>query len=224
MPTADAAAVAQHRQPVGDRVDLFEEMRNEHDGEAARPQIADDIEQPRRLGRVETGGRLVEHQHARVVFQRARDGDELLHGDGIGAERACSTSISTPSRCIRARARTPAAAPIDEAEAPRQPAERQVVRHRQRRDEIDFLIDGADPGGARVGGGGEAQQPAVEPQFAGVGQGRAGHDLDERRFAGAVLAEQRMDLAGGDAEVDVVERAHPGIGLARRDDFNAGGQ
>ena len=90
---ADAAAVAQHRQPIGDRVDLFEKMRNEHDGEAARPQIANDVEQPRRLGRVETSGRLVEHQHARVVFQRARDGDELLHGDRnrsrAGARRRC---------------------------------------------------------------------------------------------------------------------------------------
>ncbi len=84
---ADAPAVAQHRQPVGDGVNLIEEMRDEDDGEAARLQLAHDVEEPRGLGGVETGGRLVEHQRARVVLERAGDGDELLDGDGIGAER-----------------------------------------------------------------------------------------------------------------------------------------
>ena len=43
---------------------------------------------------------------------------------------------------------------------------------------------------------------------AGVRLVDAGHDLDQRRFAGAVLAEQRMHLAGPHVEADVGERAH----------------
>ena len=34
----------------------------------------------------------------------------------------------------------------------------------------------------------------------------AGEDLEQRRLAGAVLAEQRVDLSGSDLEVDVLER------------------
>ena len=34
----------------------------------------------------------------------------------------------------------------------------------------------------------------------------SGEDLDDGRLPGAVLADERMDLAGGDLEVDVVER------------------
>ncbi|WP_456657151.1 hypothetical protein [Bradyrhizobium sp. JR3.5] len=36
----------------------------------------------------------------------------------------------------------------------------------------------------------------------------AAEDLDQRGFSGAVLAQQRMYLAGEDLEVDVAQRAH----------------
>ena len=36
----------------------------------------------------------------------------------------------------------------------------------------------------------------------------AGEDIDQRRLAGAVLAEQRLDLAGTQIEVDRIEREH----------------
>jgi hypothetical protein len=38
-------------------------------------------------------------------------------------------------------------------------------------------------------------------------------DLEDCRFASAVLAEQGMDLAGADFDTDVVERADPAEGL-----------
>ena len=51
---------------------------------------------------------------------------------------------------------------------------------------------------------------AVQADGAGVGLVEAGDDLDQRRLAGAVLAEQRMHLAGADVEADPVQRAHAG--------------
>ena len=51
---------------------------------------------------------------------------------------------------------------------------------------------------------------AVDQDRALVARIDAGDDLAERRLAGAVLAEQRADLAGLDAHRDVVERAHAG--------------
>ena len=38
----------------------------------------------------------------------------------------------------------------------------------------------------------------------------AGHDLDERRFPRAVLAEKRVDLAASDVEIHVIERERAG--------------
>ena len=50
-----------------------------------------------------------------------------------------------------------------------------------------------------------------------VGRENAVDHLDQRRLSGAVLAEQRVDLAGLDAQIDVVVRAHARKGLADAD-------
>ena len=78
---------------VGDRVDLIDEMGDEDDREAARLQIAHDLEQEFGLVGVKAGGRLVEHQHPGVVLERAGDRDELLDRDGIGAERPFDVDV-----------------------------------------------------------------------------------------------------------------------------------
>ena len=54
---------------------------------------------------------------------------------------------------------------------------------------------------------------AVERDLAGVRLVDAGQDLDQRRLAGAVLADQRGDLAGIEREADIVQRAHAGEAL-----------
>ena len=43
----------------------------------------------------------------------------------------------------------------------------------------------------------------------------AGHHLGQRRLAGAVLADQRMNLAAPEIEIDVLDRGHAGIELGR---------
>jgi hypothetical protein len=45
------------------------------------------------------------------------------------------------------------------------------------------------------------------PRIAGVGAANAEDDVAKRRLSGAVLAEQAVDLAGGDRERDVGEAA-----------------
>ncbi len=54
---------------------------------------------------------------------------------------------------------------------------------------------------------------AVEQHPALVGRDDACHDLDQGRLAGAVLAEHRMDAAGLDHEVGVLQRAHAAVAL-----------
>ena len=103
------AAIAQHRYPVGDRVNLLEEMGDEDDRDAARLQIANDLEEERGLGGVEAGGRLVQHENARVVLERARDGDELLDRARKRSRAAARRRCRCLSRSSRSRARLRAA-------------------------------------------------------------------------------------------------------------------
>jgi hypothetical protein len=43
--------------------------------------------------------------------------------------------------------------------------------------------------------------------------GGAGEDPDEGRFAGAVLADEAMDLAARDRKIDGAQRCHAGVSL-----------
>jgi hypothetical protein len=40
---------------------------------------------------------------------------------------------------------------------------------------------------------------------------RAGQDLDQRRLAGAVVADEADGLAGMDGEVDILQRVHAAV-------------
>ena len=70
---------------------------------------------------------------------------------------------------------------------------------------------------------------AVEQDLALVGRGQPVEDVHERGLAGAVLAEQGVDLARADVEVDVVVGDHARVALGdaahlerRRGDLLAG--
>src|SRR5205823_15086115 len=51
---------------------------------------------------------------------------------------------------------------------------------------------------------------------------RAGDRLGERRFAGAVLADQRVDLAGIEVEIDSFDGMNAAVDLAAADDAQHG--
>ena len=76
----------------------------------------------------------------------------------------------------------------------------------KRGDEIALLVDSADRGQKRVTRRSEFHRLTVEQKASGVGLVDAGHDLDKRRLACAVLAHQRVNLSGADVERDIVER------------------
>ena len=73
-----------------------------------------------------------------------------------------------------------------------------------------FLIDRRHAGAARIVRRGKLDLRPVDQNRTSVGLIDAGHDLDQRRFARAVLAEQRVDLARADVERNARERAHAG--------------
>ncbi len=203
---ADELAVAQHRDAVGDLVDLIEEVADEEDGDAAVAQVADDREQLLDLAAVQARGRLVEDQHLRVEHHGAADGDELLDRDrvagehrvGVDREAEARAGGVAASRCVAFQSMPP----------PRRRlvAEHDVLADREVRAEVDLLVDGRD---ARRSGRRRSllkmRGSPLDRDRPGVDRVDAGEGLDERRLAGAVLAHERVHLARPEGEVDGVE-------------------
>ena len=65
----------------------------------------------------------------------------------------------------------------------------------------------------------EVHELPVDPDRAGIGSERTRDDLDQRRLAGTVLAEQRMDAALLDQQVDVVQGKLAAESLGQPSDF-----
>ena len=180
----------------------------------ASREVADDREQAVAGGDVERRGRLVEDQDLRVAHERAHDAARLTVGerellDGHVRGRRRGRAARRASACARAafsRAR--------DARAPRAVgAEPDVVEHRAGLGDEDLLEDRDDAAALRL-----ARRPdrrdelAVELDLAGVRGVDAAEDLDQRRLAGAVLADERVDLAGAQLEGGVADR----LGRAER--------
>ena len=85
-------------------------------------------------------------------------------------------------------------------------AEHDVLGDRERLDEPEVLVHHRDPRLERVARRVEVHLAAVDEDLALVRPVEAGEDVRERALAGAVLAEQRVHLAGGGLEVDAVVR------------------
>ena len=140
-------AVAQHRDAIGDRVHLVEEVGDEEDRQAFVAQPAQHGEQALDLLLVEARGRLVEDQHARLDAQRAGDRHHLLHRDRVARQQPRHVDVEVQAREQRARVGVharPVDAPQPGRAAARIAAGEDVLGHRQVRAEVDLLVDRAD--------------------------------------------------------------------------------
>ena len=78
-----------------------------------------------------------------------------------------------------------------------------------------MLVDAGDPLPPALAVGDRRRRLAAKADLAAVGLAKAGQDADESRLAGAVASDQRMRLAGHDAEARVAQR--DGRAIALRD-------
>ena len=211
----DGAAVAEHRDAVGDACDLVELVGNQDRGDALPPELDEAVEQRRAVGLVEAGGRLVQDQQPHPLGQRLGDFDELLLADAeIGDQRV--------RRFAQAHLRQQLLGPpihrvaVDHAEPLGRMRQEDVLRDRHQRNQRQLLVD--DDDAERFGIVDVAKTPllAVEddrPFIAAMGIDAAQH-LHQRRLAGAVLADQCVDLACLHGEIDVAQRLHARKALA----------
>ena len=107
-----------------------------------------------------------------------------------------------------------AALPVDERPPRELRAEEQIGRDVARVHEREILVDRRDPRLDRVFGAGQRQRFAVEEDLAFVGSVETRDDLDQRRLAGAVVAEQGERLPGAHLEAHVTKSLNVPEGLA----------
>ena len=184
---------------VGELVGLLQVLGGEEDGRALVVQRAHLLPDRLAADRVEAGGRLVEEEDARLVDERGGEVEPAPHAARVGADaavgglrrgrpaRAARRRAGAPSRARAARAASPAAGSArgrsSAGRAPppagrRRSSARTAARLARRR-----------RGRRRV---------ALPP----VGQQQRRQHPHRRRLAGPVRAEEGVDLALGDLEVD----------------------
>ena len=203
------AAVAQHGAAVGEFDDLFQPMRHIDDGGALILQAAQHREQPGDLAIFQRGGRLVENEHAAAAAQRLGDGDDLLLGEAELPHRQIGVRRKVERRELRARLFAhPRAIDQRHAEQPphRRIAQRQVLGDRQSRHELQLLRDSDDAGCDGVMRARQMAFPAADRHLPVVRPNDAAEDAHKRRFAGAILADQRVNLTRHHLETDAIKR------------------
>ena len=91
----------------------------------------------------------------------------------------------------------------------------EVRRHVEVGQQREVLVEGLDAERARVVRLAEATRLAVDDDLAGVGMHGAREHLDQRRLAGAVVADDGHDLARADREVDAVDGHDRAVALGQ---------
>ena len=196
-------------------------MADVDDADAAVAQPPDDVQKSAHVSFGEGSRRLVHDHHARVLRQSLGD----FHALPIGDRQRRDFGVDVDMRAVevveqRARIRAHHF-PVHAAQRPaRRVADEDVFGDGQLWKEQQLLIDDRDALGARVAGRGEMDDLAADPNLARVRTMNPGHDLDQRRLARAVLAEQRVNFAGAHIERHVAQHGNADEGLRNATERN----
>src|SRR5258708_3447155 len=205
----DGTAIAQHGDAVGDARHLVELVRDQDRGHALGAKLEQEIEQRRAVTFVEARGRLVENQEAHLFGQRLGDLHQLLLADAdIGDQRVrrfveSHLGEQLPRPLVDRVA-------IDNPEPRRRAGDENILRDREQRDQRQFLVN--DDDAERLGIIDVAEVPVLAliddaAVIISVRIDTAQH-LHQGRLAGTILADQGVNLALPDREIDVVQRLH----------------
>ena len=206
----DVAAVAHDRDAVADMAEFLQAMGDVDERRPPVLEAANDAEELFDLAFRDRSGRFVEDENAWRLGKRLGDLDHLLLG---GAEIAYprvrgDVDLEVAEHLGDA---LPGGTPVEPISPPeRFIAEEDVFLDGHGRNQIEFLVDRADAERPRLTWTGDAHDLAADDDLPGVtGQGAA-QNVDERRLAGAVLADQAVNLALAEFERKIVERPDAG--------------
>ena len=200
----DQLPAAQDGDPVGDVEHLVELVGDEDHRLAARREAADHLEQLLGLLRREHCGRLVEDEDVRLAIERLQDLDALLLADGD----VLDLRRRVDGQSVAVRDLLDAALGLVDVEHDPAPGrllgEDDVLGHRHHGDEHEVLVHHPHAGPDRRARSAQTHGVPLDHDLALVGVVEPVEDVHQRRLAGAVLAEQRVDLALEQVEADVV--------------------
>ena len=195
----DDLALAQHGRPVAQAQHFLQAMGDVKHRASVTRQPLQCGEQDFRFLRRQHRGRLVEDEKLGVLQQAAHDLDALALADrelvhkALGVERQAEGGgdfHDALGHCAQILAR--------------RQRERDILRDRQGLEEREMLEHHAYAERARRRGRGDGERPAFPGDRALIGLQGAIEHFDEGGFAGAVLAQKGVDLAGLDIEIDAV--------------------
>ena len=215
----DRAALAHHRDAVGNGEDLLQPVRDEDQAAAPAGEVPHHAEQPLALHRRKRRSRLVENDDATVDSQRLQDLHDL---ELAGAERAdgrLQRELDFPAERGQKPLHLPAQ--LSPVEPPRHAEARQhdVLHDGEIRREGRLLRDHANAVAQGIPRAGKAQRPAVERDLARVWADLSRDHARQRRFPRSVRAAERVDFAGGQGELCLRERLRGAEALADAAEF-----
>ncbi len=161
--------------------------------------VAEDVEQVIGFGIGERGRRLVEDENLALEGERAGDLEQLAMGGGerLGGGIGIDPQIQAIENRSCALPHLRLTKPASRAQFP---AGKDVGGDAQVREREHLLVDHADATIDRVARAGHLERGVAPANLAGVRPNDAGEDLEQRRFARAVLADNGVSLALGDLE------------------------
>ena len=183
---------------VAQRLGFFEVVCGEENGDATGVHLLHVGPQALTQFDVDAGGRLVQHQNRRRVQHRLGDQQAAAHaarqGAGIGFRFVGEADRfeNFLGAALGVRDAVIAGLKIEQRARAEEGIDVELLRHHADR----------QPAGAGVG------VEIVVPNFhvAGALHHQPGQNVDQRRFAGAVRAEQAEERATRDGEIDALER------------------
>ncbi len=208
----DALPVAEHGDRIRDLQDVVQEMRDEDDAAAAGAHPAQHLEQAPHFRGRERRGRLVQDDDAGAGIEHAGELDQLLQPDRQRAHGGSRIDVEAQHLELAPGARAHGL-PVDHAVSGQLLAEIDILRDREVGDDGELLVHHADPGIERIAGRMELHVLAVDQHPPSIGRVHAGDDLHHGGLAGAVLADQAVDLAFAQLEIDVAQGRDAAEGL-----------
>jgi hypothetical protein len=188
-------------------------------GVSGLPGAAHEPQDALRLRHPEVVGGLVKDDQIAVEVHRPRDCDRLALATGEGADRRGGGDALFYADLLQAIARDLVHGclihPVQEARSlERLAAQEQVAGNRQLRDQRGILVDRLDALGNGIGGGPDVDLAAADVDLPARRLDCTGENLDERRFAGTIVAQEPDDLALPDRQRNIRQSLHAAIGLA----------
>ena len=220
---SDGFAVAQHGVIVAHALALFEKVADVDDADAAGAQVCDDLEEILGVDACEAAGGLIHDEHLGLAEQGPGDLDELLLGDGEGADGG----VEGDGVCLQfGQGGEGTLASLGLADPPEPVGgvpEKDVFLNAEIRGEVQLLIDHGDPGAAGLERITRVERDAIEFDGSGVGGMGPAEHLHEGALAGPVLADQGVDVAGLKRQVHAPQCLGGTEGLADVGQSKAGG-